>query len=102
MDLQKVAETEQARRTRGSLEPHRGAILALRRKHWTYGQIARWLNEHGVSTTLSSVHRFCQRALSRRPGASNPLPVLKSEPLSVSPSTPPTPQPRKYRFNLDI
>lgn len=102
MDLQKAAETEQARRTRGRLEPHREAILALRRKHWTYGQIARWLNEHGISITLSSVQRFCQQAVSRRPGASNPLPGLKSEPLSVSPPPPPTPQPRKYRFNLDI
>ena len=48
MNLQPQAESEKERRTRSKLEPHREAIFALRRKHWTYGQIAKWLNEHGV------------------------------------------------------
>ena len=52
MNLQPQAETEQERRTRSKLEAHREAIFALRRKHWTYGQIAKWLNEHGVQITL--------------------------------------------------
>ena len=43
MDLQKTAESESERRTRSKLEPHREAIFALRRKHWTYDQIAKWL-----------------------------------------------------------
>ena len=67
MNLQPAAEAEQERRTRSRLEPHREAIFALRRKHWTYGQIAKWLNEHGIAITLSSVQRFCKRAVARRP-----------------------------------
>ena len=67
MNLQPQAENESARRTRSKLEAHREAIFALRRKHWTYGQIAKWLNERGVQTTLTSVYRFCERAIARRP-----------------------------------
>jgi len=99
MDLQKTAEGEKERRTCSKLEPHREAIFTLRRKHWTYGQIAKWLNEHGVSITLSSVHRFCERAIARRPRSVNPLEVVESEPLSVPQ---PKAQTKKHRFNLDI
>jgi hypothetical protein len=67
MNLQPQAENEPVRRTRSKLEAHREAIFALRRKHWTYGQIAAWLNERGVQTTLTSVYRFCERAIARRP-----------------------------------
>ena len=67
MNLQQQAENEMPRRTRSKLEAHREAIFALRRKHWTYGQIAVWLNERGVTTTLTSVYRFCERAIARRP-----------------------------------
>ena len=52
MNLQPQAETEQERRTRSKLEAHREAIFALRRKHWSHRQIAKWLNEHGVQITL--------------------------------------------------
>ena len=97
MNLQTSAEAEQERRTRSKLEPHREAIFTLRRKHWTYGEIAKWLNEHGVSITLSSVHRYCTRAVARRPR--NPLHTLENEPLSYPP---PTTQTKKYRFNLDV
>ena len=45
MDSLKSAEAEKERRTRSKLEPHREAIFTLRRKHLTYGQIAKW---HGV------------------------------------------------------
>jgi hypothetical protein len=85
------------------LETHREVIFTLRRKHWTYGQIAAWLNERGVQTTLTSVYRFCERAIARRP---------RSRPLEVEPAAPiftPTPQPttkqtpmQQHRFNLDI
>lgn len=51
MNLQPQAEAESERRTRSKLETHRKAIFALRRKHWSYGQIAEWLNEHGVANT---------------------------------------------------
>ena len=97
MDLQKTAQAEKERRTRSKLEPHREAIFTLRRKHWTYGEIAKWLNEHGVSITLSSVHRFCERAIARRPRS--PFQTVESEPLSVPQ---PTTQTKKHRFNLDI
>ena len=99
MNLQSAAETEKERRTRSKLEPHREAIFALRRKHWTYGEIAKWLNEHGIAITLSSVHRFCGRAVARRPRAGIASESAENEPLSVSqPST----QTKKHRFNLDI
>jgi hypothetical protein len=99
MNLQSAAESEKERRTRSRLEPHREAIFTLRRKHWTYRQIAKWLNEHGVAITLSSVQRFCERAVARRPRAGNELQTLESQPLSVPQ---PTKQTNKYRFNLDI
>ena len=105
MNLQPQAEAEQERRTRSKLEAHREAIFALRRKHWSHRQIAEWLNEHGVQITLSSVHRFCQRAVARRPRGNNPLEVAEEKPIFI-----PTPQPQpnnqmpvnKHRFNLDI
>jgi len=99
MDLHQAAESEKERRTRSSLEPHREAIFTLRRKHWTYSQIAKWLNEHGVAITLSSVQRFCERAISRRPRAGSELQTLESQPLS---NPQPTRQTNKYRFNTNI
>jgi len=106
MDLQSQAENESTRRTRSKLEAHREAILALRRKHWTYRQIAQWLNEHGVPVTFPSVYRFCERAIARRPRSSNPFPAIESagEPASFSIPTPPTTTKPKnqYRFNTDI
>ena len=103
MDLQKPAEAEKERRTRSKLEPHREAIFTLRRKHWTYSQIAKWLNEHGVSVTLSSVHRFCERAIARRPRLGSAPQLLNSNALSFSqPLKHTTSEPKKYRFNLEI
>src|SRR2546429_3686794 len=99
MNLQSAAEREKERRTRSKLEPHREAIFTLRRKHWTYGQIAAWLNAHGVSITLSSVHRFCERAVARRPRNGISPHSTESEPISVSHTTTQT---KKHRFNLDL
>ncbi|HVM51141.1 MAG TPA: hypothetical protein VMU04_24140 [Candidatus Acidoferrum sp.] len=99
MDLQKTAECESERRTRSKLEPHREAIFALRRKHWSYDQIAKWLGEHGVSVTLTTVYRFCERAIARRPRNANPPQAVEGEPLSVPP---PTKQTNRYRFKIDI
>jgi hypothetical protein len=101
MNLQQQAENESPRRTRSKLEVHREAVFALRRKHWTYGQIAAWLNEHGVQTTLTSVYRFCERAIARRPRSGSPLEVEQAAPIFT-----PTPQPtttkttNQYRFNI--
>jgi hypothetical protein len=107
MNLQQQAENEKERRTRSKLESQRETIFALRRKHWTHKEIAQWLNERGVEITLSSVHRFCQRAVARRPrGNNNALETTEEKPISI-----PTPQPqtqnqttpvKKHRFNTDI
>lgn len=108
MNLQAAAEAEQDHRTHSKLEPHREAIFALRRKHWTYREIAQWLNERGVVVTFTSVYRFCERAIARRPRRPAPA-TAKILPPVESPSLP-TPQPttetksesKKHRFNLDI
>ncbi len=103
MNLQPQAENEMSRRTRSKLEAHREAIFTLRRKHWSYRQIAQWLNERGVTVTAPSVFRFCERSLARRPRASVPE-ATEEKPVFI-----PTPQPqnqiapvKKHRFNLDI
>lgn len=105
MNLQQQAQNEKERRTRSKLEAHRDAIFDLRRKHWTYRQIAKWLNEHGVPVTFPSVYRFCERAIARRPRGGSPLETVDEKPVFI-----PTPQPQtnkpmpvtKHRFNLDI
>ena len=104
MDLHSAAQAEKECRTRSKLEPHRDAIFTLRRKHWTYAQIARWLGEHGVSITLSSVQRFCERAVSRRPRSSDEPQSLESQSLSnpQKKTIQPKAEPKKHRFNLDI
>ena len=104
MNLQPQAEAEGERRTRSKLEPHREAIIVLRRKHWSYGQIAEWLNERGVFITLSSVHRFCQRAIARRPRSSSLLSIEESAAESFPIQTPSTTtkSTNQHRFNLDI
>ena len=109
MDLQPSAENEAERRTRSKLEPHREAIFTLRRKHWTYAAIAKWLKEHGVAITLSSVQRFCERAIARRPRAANTTDEPMTKPLesqtlssSATTTTQTKTEPKKHRFNLDI
>ena len=102
MDLHQAAESEKERRTRSRLEPHREAIFTLRRKHWTYSQIAKWLKEHGVAITLSSVQRFCERAIARRPRAGNEPQPLENIPFSIPQTTTQTKaEPKKYRFNIE-
>jgi hypothetical protein len=104
MDLQYSAEAEPERRTRSKLEPHREAIFTLRRKHWTYAAIAKWLNERGVAITLSSVQRFCERAVARRPRADTTPPALegKAHSISATKTTSAQTEPVKHRFKLDI
>jgi len=101
MNLQSAAQSEKERRTRSKLEPHREAIFTLRRKHWTYSQIAKWLGVHGIAITLSTVQRFCQRAVARRPRTGNEPQSLENIPFSV-PSPTAKSEPKKHRFNLDI
>jgi hypothetical protein len=101
MDLQHAAQAEKDRRTRSKLEPHREAIFTLRRKHWTYGEIAKWLSAHGVSVTLSSVHRYCQRAVARRPRCGGEAQALENIPFSLPETTQTKNEPKKYRFNIE-
>ncbi len=107
MNLQTSAEAEPERRTRSKLEPHREAIFTLRRKHWTYRQIAKWLNEHGVAVTFPAVYRFCERAIARRPrNAGTPTAAipdtLENIPFSISQTTTQSKTgPKKYRFNIE-
>jgi hypothetical protein len=105
MNLQPQAENELPRRTRSKLEAHREAIFALRRKHWSYRQIAQWLDEHGVPVTFPSVQRFCQRAIARRPRSSNAPEVAEDKPVFIPTLQTQTNNERttlKHRFNLDI
>ncbi|MGH7976449.1 MAG: hypothetical protein ACREC8_07280 [Limisphaerales bacterium] len=104
MNLQQQAESESERRTRSKLEAHREVILALRRKHWTHKQIAQWLNERGIQITLSAVHRFCQRAIARRPRNNSAPEAAEEKPVFILTPQPQTnkPMPTKYRFNTDI
>ena len=106
MELQKAAEAEAERHPRSKLEEHRRAIMALRAKKWTYRQIARWLNEHGVSVTFPSVYRFCERSIARRPRAARPQleqppPVTQGEPfLLPPPRLPANIQPPRHKLNI--
>ncbi len=105
MNLQQQAENELPRRTRSKLEPHREAIFALCRKHWSYRQIAQWLNAHGVAVTFTSVQRYCQRAIARRPRSSHAPEIAAEKPVFIP--TPPTTTINErttlnHRFNLDI
>ena len=106
MDLQSAAEDEKERKTRSKLEPHRNAILTLRRKHWTYRQIAKWLKERGVTTTFTAVYRFCERARRPRNAATavidaNDLEGQKPSMFETTTTQPKT-GPKKHRFNVDI
>lgn len=103
MNLQSAAEKESPHKTRSKLETHREAIFALRRKHWTYRQIAQWLNAHGVPVTFPSVYRFCERAIARRPRNTGPLEIEPEKPIfTPKPQTTTTKTTNQYRFNLDI
>lgn len=108
MNLQQAAQAEQERRTRSKLETHREAILTLRRKHWTYRQIARWLNEHGVTISYPAVYYFCERTIARRPrdagtSAATIPETLENQPLSIPKmtTTQTKAEPKKYRFNIE-
>jgi len=52
------AQSAPVKSSRSKLETYRAAISELRRKRWTFAEIADWLRERGVSATTSNVHRF--------------------------------------------
>ena len=106
MNLQQQAQDEKERRTRSKLEAHREAIFTLRRKHWSYRQIAQWLKEHGVTVSAPSVFRFCERSLARRPRAGSSATTATKEQPAFIPTLQPQPnqptQVKRPRFNTDI
>jgi len=116
MNLEQQAENETPRRTRSKLEDQREAIFTLRRKHWTYRQIAQWLNERGMAVTHTAVYRFCERSTARRPckqiaPAAGGPPATVPAPMQLDPDffnqTPPTTTinertTKTSRFNLNI
>lgn len=107
MNLQPAAQAEPERRTRSKLEPHREAILTLRRKHWTYRQIAKWLNEHDITISYPAVYYFCERTIAHRPRAAGTATAaipdtLERQPRSIPKTTTETKtEPKKYRFNIE-
>jgi transposase len=92
------AQSAPAKPSRSKLETHRAAISELRRKRWTFAEIAEWLRERGVSATTSNVHRFFRQ--------SKPTPP-SIEPVRAQSAPPPAPvdaekPKRKIRFNIPL
>ena len=92
------AQSAPVKPSRSKLETYRSAISELRRKRWTFAEIAEWLRERGVSATTSNVHRFFRQ--------SKPTPP-SIEPVRAQSAPPPAPvdaeQPkRKIRFNIPL
>jgi transposase len=92
------AQSAPGKPSRSKLETHRAAISELRRKRWTFAEIADWLRERGVSATTSNVHRFFRQ--------SKPTPP-SLEPVRAQSAPPPAPvdaekPKRKIRFNIPL
>jgi transposase len=83
---------------RSKLQTYWPAISELRRKRWTFAEIADWLRERGVSATTSNVHRFFRQSKhtpqtcepARAQAAPPPVPVDAEKPK------------RKIRFNIPV
>jgi len=100
MNLQQAAHTEQERRSRSKLEPHREAILTLRKKHWSYRQIAQWLRERGIAISHPAVFHFCVCSIARRPLHADTPPDTISKPLESRPLSIPKPQTTEIKTEL--
>ncbi len=92
------AQSAPVKASRSKLETYRAAISELRRKRWTFAEIADWLRERGVSATTSNVHRFFRQ--------SKPIPQ-SIEPVRAHSAPPPAPldadkPKRKIRFNIPL
>jgi len=96
--LLEEAQSAPAKPSRSKLETHRAVIGELRRKRWTFAEIAGWLRERGVSATTSNVHRFFRQS----------KPILQPvEPVRAPSAPPPAPvdaekPKRKIRYNIPI
>jgi len=95
-----LAEAQSApfRPGRSKLEMHRDVICELRRKHWTYEEIAGWLKMRGVEATTSNVHRFFQTIKYSKPRGVETAPTPPA-PLPAVPVQSEKPK-RKIRFNI--
>jgi transposase len=92
------AQCAPAKPSRSKLEIHRAVISELRRKRWTFAEIAAWLRERGVDATTSNVHRFFRQCKSTPP---------RVEPIRLQPAPPSVPAnaekpKRKIRYNLPL
>jgi hypothetical protein len=93
------AQSAPVKPSRSKLEIHRAAIGELRRKRWTFGEIAEWLKERGVSATTSNVHRFFRQSKPMPPSIGPaPAPPIPPPPAPVEAEKPK----RKIRYNIPI
>ena len=92
------AQSAPFRPGRSKLEMHRDVICELRRKHWTYAEIAGWLKMRGVGATTSNVHRFFQTIKYSKSRGMEPTPT-PSAPPPTAPVESEKPK-RKIRFNI--
>jgi transposase len=92
------AQSASVKPSRSKLETYRATISELRRKRWTFAEIADWLRERGVSATTSNVHRFFRQ--------SKPMPpsIESVRAQSAPPSAPVDAEKpkRKIRFNIPL
>jgi hypothetical protein len=92
------AQSAPVKPSRSKLETYRATINELRRKRWTFAEIAGWLRERDVTATTSNVHRFFRQ--------SKPMPP-SIEPVRAQSAPPPVPvdaekPKRKIRFNIPL
>jgi hypothetical protein len=92
------AQSAPAKPSRSKLETYRAAISELRRKRWTFAEIADWLRERGVSATTSNVHRFFRQSKHTPPSIES---VRAQSTLPPAPVDAEKPK-RKIRFNIPL
>ncbi len=92
------AQSAPAKPSRSKLETHRAAISELRRKRWTFVEIAGWLRERGVTATTSNVHRFFRQSKPMPPSVETVRAKSAPPPVPVDADKPK----RKIRYNIPI
>jgi hypothetical protein len=56
--LLEKAQQQLDKRTRGILDPHFEVIATLRRKNWTFKEIADFLNKEGIRVSMTWVNQY--------------------------------------------
>ena len=92
------AQSAPVKPSRSKLETYRAAISELRRKRWTFVEIAEWLRERGVSATTSNVHRFFRQSKPTPPSTEPVRAQSAPLPAHVDAQKPK----RKIRFNIPL